>query len=58
LIDIFSGVITPFEGGELKLSLFSLERLASSYGVTLYPAEISYEELKQMKQMKKIDTGK
>ncbi|MBI4358791.1 MAG: hypothetical protein HY584_05780, partial [Candidatus Omnitrophica bacterium] len=48
LIDILTGVITPFEEGELKLSLHALERVASKYGVVLYPAEISYEELKAM----------
>ncbi|MBI2167359.1 MAG: Ig-like domain repeat protein [Candidatus Omnitrophica bacterium] len=48
LIDIFSGVIGPFEEGELKLSLFALERTARFYGVTFYPAEVSYEELRQM----------
>ena len=48
LIDILTGVITPFEEGELKLSLFSLERVAAKYGVKLYPAQVSYEDLKRM----------
>ncbi len=45
LIDILTGVLNPFTEGELRLSLFALERTAHLYGISPKAAKLSYQDL-------------
>gem|GEM_PF-1704550 len=46
LIDILAGVITPMDEGDLVLSVFALNKVASLYGLTLSGAKLTWEDLK------------
>ena len=48
LIDILTGVITPFEQGDLVISLYALRRVAASYGLTTFGFKMTYDALKSM----------
>jgi len=48
LIDILTGVISPLDDGELVISLFSLDRAASLYGLSLAGATLSFQDLKTL----------
>lgn len=46
LVDIFTGAINSLSEGELlEISMYSLAKVASSYGLTLYNAKIGFDEL-------------
>jgi len=45
LIDILSGIITPLDDGDLVISVFSLNKVASLYGLTLSAANLTWEDL-------------
>ncbi|MBI2095849.1 MAG: hypothetical protein HYT89_06745, partial [Candidatus Omnitrophica bacterium] len=48
LIDVFSGVITPADDGDLVLSMFALNQVAKSYGLALSGAKLDWEDLKKI----------
>ena len=45
LIDVLTGVISPLDDGELVLSVFSLNKVAGLYGVTLTGANLTWTDL-------------
>ncbi len=45
LVDVLSGVITPLDDGDLVISVFALNKVASLYGTGLTAANVSYDDL-------------
>jgi hypothetical protein len=48
LIDVLVGVINPKTTGDLMLSLFSLQRAAKLHGASATPAQMTFDDLRQM----------
>ncbi|MDD4202291.1 MAG: interleukin-like EMT inducer domain-containing protein [Candidatus Omnitrophica bacterium] len=47
LVDILAGVINEFVEGNIKLSMYAIEKIARVYGLELYASKIDIEKLKQ-----------
>jgi len=45
LIDVLTGVISPLDDGDLVISVYSLNKVAEGYGLTLSGANLSWEDL-------------
>ncbi len=48
VVDIVTGILTPLEEGDLILSLYSMKRVAQSYGLEAYSIKLTYDVLKAM----------
>jgi len=47
LVDILTGTINKFSGGNLEISAYALQKIASRYNLDLYPVQITFEMLKE-----------
>ena len=45
LVDILTGVMTPLDDGDPVLSVFALKKVASTYGLSLDGAKISFDDI-------------
>ncbi len=45
LVDILAGVISPLDDGDLVISIYSLNKVAGLYGLSLSGAKLSWEDL-------------
>ncbi|GEM_PF-2200012 len=48
LVDVLTGVISPLDDGDLVISMFALNKVASLYGVSLSGANLSWDDLKSI----------
>ena len=48
LIDILTGVITPLDDGDLVISMYALNKVASLYSLSLSGANLSWDDLKNI----------
>ncbi|MCA9396530.1 MAG: hypothetical protein KC649_05110, partial [Candidatus Omnitrophica bacterium] len=57
MIDILSGIITPYEEGDLIISAFALQSVGSQYALNTKSAKLTWDDLYSLYQPKKAIIG-